>query len=71
MLLYGKKQGVKEASAIVATNNIASQHMIKKNGFKVASKWAYYEVNCKINRIRRRMAVKVASSETLLKYGVI
>jgi len=51
VLLYGKKQGVKEASAIVATNNIASQHMIKKNGFKVASKWAYYEVNCKINRI--------------------
>jgi hypothetical protein len=30
VLLYGKKQGVKEASAIVATNNIASQHMIKK-----------------------------------------
>jgi hypothetical protein len=29
-ILYGKKQGVKEASAIVATNNVASQNMIKK-----------------------------------------
>jgi N-acetylglutamate synthase-like GNAT family acetyltransferase len=65
MLLYGKKQGVKEASAIVATNNIASQHMIKKNGFEVASKWAYYEVTCKVNRIRRKMTVKVASSKDI------
>jgi N-acetylglutamate synthase-like GNAT family acetyltransferase len=63
MLLYGKKQGAKEASAIIAVNNIASQHMIKKNGFEVVSKWAYYEVTRKIDhmRMRRRMTVKIAS----------
>lgn len=68
MLLYGKKQGAKEASAIVAVNNIVSQHMIKKNGFEVVSKWAYYEVTPKKvirkidhMRMRRRMTVKIAS----------
>jgi RimJ/RimL family protein N-acetyltransferase len=68
MLLYGKKQGAKEASAIVAVNNIVSQHMIKKNGFEVVSKWAYYEVTPKKvirkidhMRMRRRMNVKIAS----------
>jgi hypothetical protein len=36
MLLYGKKQGAKEASAIVAVNNIVSQHMIKKMVLKLS-----------------------------------
>ena len=67
MLLYGKKQGAKEASAIVTVNNIVSQHMIKKNGFEVVLKWAYYEVTPKevIRKIdhmkMRRRTVKITS----------
>ena len=44
MLSYGKRQGAKEASAIVAVNNIPSQLMMKKNGFSVISKWDYYSI---------------------------
>jgi N-acetylglutamate synthase-like GNAT family acetyltransferase len=65
MLLYGKKQGAKEASAIVTTNNIASQCMLKKNGFEVTSKWTYYNVNYEINHTKRMMNVKIASSKDI------
>ncbi len=42
MISYGKEQGANEASAMVAANNIASQLMMKTNGFTVLSKWSYY-----------------------------
>jgi GNAT superfamily N-acetyltransferase len=45
MLLYGKLQGAKEASAIVAIDNLPSQLMMKKNGFNVISKWMYYSID--------------------------
>jgi L-amino acid N-acyltransferase YncA len=45
MLLYGKRQGAREASAIVAVNNLPSQLMMKKSGFNVISKWIYYSVD--------------------------
>lgn len=41
MISFGKEQGGKEASAIVADNNIASQLLMEKNGFAVISKWSY------------------------------
>jgi hypothetical protein len=41
---YGKKQGAREASAMVADNNIASQLMMERNGFVVISKWSYYSI---------------------------
>jgi N-acetylglutamate synthase-like GNAT family acetyltransferase len=41
MLEYGRCKGVKEASAIVGATNFASQSMMKKNGFKILSKWKY------------------------------
>ncbi len=45
MISYGKKQGAKEASAMVADNNIASQLMMEKNSFAVISKWSYYSID--------------------------
>ena len=45
MLSYGKRQGAKEASAIVGVNNLPSQLMMEKNGFDVISKWNYYSTN--------------------------
>lgn len=41
MLSYGKRKGAREASAIVAVNNLPSQLMMKKSGFNVISKWIY------------------------------
>jgi hypothetical protein len=41
MISYGKKQGAREASAMVADNNIASQLMMERNGFAAISKWSY------------------------------
>ncbi|HEX6254130.1 MAG TPA: GNAT family N-acetyltransferase [Nitrososphaera sp.] len=42
MLEYGRRKGAREASAIVDATNIASQSMMEKNGFRVVSKWMYY-----------------------------
>ncbi len=39
---YARKKGAAEASAIVSTENVASQRMMEKNGFKVISRWVYY-----------------------------
>jgi GNAT superfamily N-acetyltransferase len=44
MILYGKRQGAREASAMVSKSNIASQLMMEKNGFSIVSKWDYYSV---------------------------
>jgi GNAT superfamily N-acetyltransferase len=63
MISYGKKQGAKEAAAIVANNNFASQLMMESNGFVVISKWNYYSIN-KIPKIvdKTKLGSKVASS---------
>jgi N-acetylglutamate synthase-like GNAT family acetyltransferase len=42
MLEYGRRKGAQEASAIVDATNFASQRMMEKNGFRVVSKWMYY-----------------------------
>ena len=42
MLEYGRRKGAREASAIVDATNFASQSMMEKNGFRVVSKWMYY-----------------------------
>ena len=41
-LQFGMRQGAIEASAVVATENIASRLMLEKNGFNVISRWVYY-----------------------------
>jgi len=53
MLEYGKQQGAKEASAIVAIDNVASQLMLKKNGFDIISKWGYYSSHYKLKHVTR------------------
>ncbi|MBV9176697.1 MAG: GNAT family N-acetyltransferase [Nitrososphaeraceae archaeon] len=63
MTLYGKEQGAKEAYAMVAANNIASQLMMESNGFAVISKWSYYSIN-KIPRADKvKLRSKVATFE--------
>jgi ribosomal protein S18 acetylase RimI-like enzyme len=63
MISYGKKQGAKEASAMVADNNIASQLMMEKNGLAVISKWSYYS----IDKIPRRQDKVTRSKIATLK----
>ena len=50
MLEFGHQKGVSQASAIVASDNLASQRMMEKSGFAVVSRWAYYETNEKLKR---------------------
>jgi ribosomal protein S18 acetylase RimI-like enzyme len=45
MISYGKERGAREASAVVAYNNIASQLMMQKMDFVVISRWNYYSIN--------------------------
>jgi N-acetylglutamate synthase-like GNAT family acetyltransferase len=42
MVQYSMQKGARQASAIVAADNAASQRMMEKNGFEVISRWAYY-----------------------------
>jgi ribosomal protein S18 acetylase RimI-like enzyme len=63
MISYGKKQGAREASAMVADNNIASQLMMERNGFTVISKWSYYS----IGKIPKREVTTTRSKIATLK----
>jgi ribosomal protein S18 acetylase RimI-like enzyme len=63
MISYGKKQGAREASAMVADNNIASQLMMERNGFAVISKWSYYS----IGKIPKRRVTTTRSKIATLK----
>jgi ribosomal protein S18 acetylase RimI-like enzyme len=45
MLSYGKRQGAREATAIVSVNNLPSHLMMMKTGFNVISKLIYYCVD--------------------------
>jgi GNAT superfamily N-acetyltransferase len=49
MLAYAGRHGARQASAIVAADNIASQRMVERNGFSVISNWAYYSTDAKIS----------------------
>ena len=60
MLGYAKKQEIKEISAIVALDNTASQSLLKKNGFKMITKWGYYSYK-KNKQATRRTNARIAS----------
>jgi ribosomal protein S18 acetylase RimI-like enzyme len=64
MISYGREHGAKEASAMVANNNIASQLMMERNGFAMISRWSYYSIN-KIPKIVDKLNVRsrVATSK--------
>jgi ribosomal protein S18 acetylase RimI-like enzyme len=61
MISYGKKQGAREASAMVADNNIASQLMMERNGFALISKWGYYSIGKIPKREIRPTRSKIAT----------
>ncbi len=58
MMEFGHRKGARQASAIVALDNLASQRMMEKNGFAVVSRWAYYgtDETLKMRRSRARFA---------------
>jgi len=72
MVLYGKRQGAKQASAMVSKSNIASQLMMEKNGFSVVSKWSYYgvdEIRQRANKVELRSRIATfEDSEMICKY---
>ena len=57
MISYGREHGAKEASAMVANNNIVSQLMMERNGFAMISRWSYYSIN-KIPKIVDKLNVR-------------
>ncbi len=63
MIEYGRKQGANQACAIVASENIASQRMMKKNGFEVISRWAYYSTDQKMQK--QKSEARSATNEEL------
>ncbi len=63
MAQYGRKKGGRQASAIVAADNVASQRMMEKNGFEVVSRWAYYSTTATRARRQKSSARLAANSE--------
>jgi ribosomal protein S18 acetylase RimI-like enzyme len=52
MLAYAGRRGARQASAIVAEDNIASQRMLEKSGFTVISRWTYYSTGRKLGPLK-------------------
>ena len=63
MLAYAGRLGAKQASAIVAVSNAASQRMMGKNGFTVISNWAYYSTEAKLRA--RKTGARLAGPRDL------
>jgi ribosomal protein S18 acetylase RimI-like enzyme len=63
MLAYAGRHGARQASAIVAVDNLASQRMVEKNGFSVISNWAYYSTDAKIGA--RKTSARLAGAADL------
>jgi ribosomal protein S18 acetylase RimI-like enzyme len=70
MIAYGQEQGATEASAMVAENNIASQLMMKRNGFAVISKWSYYSINkipIRVDKVKLRSKVAILKDTEMIR----
>ena len=63
MIEYGRKEGARQASAIVDMTNLASQRMLEKNGFKITSRWAYYSAGGKARR--KKSSARLATIDDL------
>lgn len=60
MVAYGQEKGAREASAMVTSNNFASQLMMQTNAFTVISKWSYYTIDKipkRVDKVRARSKV--------------
>jgi RimJ/RimL family protein N-acetyltransferase len=60
MIRYGLQKGAAQASAIVDVTNVASQRMMEKNGFAIASRWAYYSAGGRPRRHRSEARLATA-----------
>ena len=70
MISYGQEQGAKEAYAMVAENNIASQLMMESNGFAVISKWSYYSIDKipkKVDKVKLRCKVATIKDTEMIR----
>jgi ribosomal protein S18 acetylase RimI-like enzyme len=70
MISYGREQGAKEAYAMVAQNNIASQLMMESNGFAVISKWSYYSIDKipkKVDKVKLRCKVATIKDTEMIR----
>jgi GNAT superfamily N-acetyltransferase len=64
MVQYARRNGARQASAIVAADNSASQRMMEKNGFEVISRWAYFSTTADwVNR--RQTEARLATTSDL------
>lgn len=65
MLAYAGRLKARQASAIVAVDNVASQRMMEKNGFAAISNWTYYSTDVKlgVRKSRAQLARIVDLSE--------
>jgi hypothetical protein len=60
MIAYGQQKEAREASAMVTSNNFASQLMMETNGFTMISKWSYYiidKTHKRMDKVRARAKV--------------
>ena len=63
MLEHAAKVGAREASAIVAVENTASQSMMEKNGFAAVSQWSHYSTS---GRVRKQKSnARIATSKDI------
>ena len=63
MLHYGRQKGARQASAIVAADNAASQRMMEKNSFEIISRWVFYST---ADRLRpRKSEARLATARDL------
>ena len=65
MLQFVKRRGAIEVSAIISVNNIASNSLFSSRGFKIISKWAYYNIH--MHNIYNRTDNKTNKNSKIIK----
>jgi hypothetical protein len=67
MIEFGHRIDSRRASAIVALDNLASQRMMEKSGFTVASRWAYYGTDGELKAARSRARFATAGDSRIIR----
>jgi GNAT superfamily N-acetyltransferase len=63
MIQYGMEQGAHEAAGLVSVKNVASQAMMKKNGFVVTSAWSFCYSSTNVHQKPVNDQVRIATLE--------
>lgn len=66
MIKFGHRKNARQASAIVALDNLASQRMMEKGGFAVVSRWAYYGTDEALKTQRSSARFAAASDSRII-----